>query len=164
MHELDKQVGDILQHYGIKGMRWTVRRSPEEIAEDAQAGVDALGEALEDAGDEVMGNDSILEELGDVIDVAFGGKGNLKKETKQLQDAIKDKMEDVGKDIKKRGERIAKMFGSTKKTTITTYINGRKISSNRTTTTVNKQSTKKKKKFEGKGLFEGVDKSVLRKR
>ena len=112
MHKLDKEVRDILQHYGIKGMKWNIRRDPEEIQADLEAGVNAAGEVLEDAGDEVMGNDSITKELGDVIDVFFGGKGNLEKETRQLKDAVKDKLEDVGKDIKKRGERmLTRMFG-----------------------------------------------------
>ena len=124
MHKLDKEVEDILQHYGIRGMKWNVRRDPEEIKKDLENGVNAAGEALEDAGDEVLGNDSITEELGDVLDIVFGGKGNLKKETAQLQDAVKDKLEDVGKDIKERGNRIlTRMFGKAeKKKTITTVL------------------------------------------
>lgn len=115
MHKLDKQVEEVLQHYGIKGMKWNIRRDPEEIQADIQNGVNAAGEALEDAGDEVMGNDSITEELGDVLDVFFGGKGNLEKETRQLTDAVKDKLEDVSKDIKKRGERmLTRLFGKSK--------------------------------------------------
>lgn len=124
MHKLDKQVEDILQHYGIKGMKWKVHRTPEEIKADAEAGVNAVGEALEDAGDEVMGNDSILEELGDVIDVALGGKGNMKREFAQLQDAVKDKLEDIPGEVKKRGDRIlTRLFGKSKpKMTMRTYV------------------------------------------
>lgn len=120
MHKLD----DVLKHYGVRGMKWGTRRDPEQIKEDLQNGVNAAGEALEDAGDEVLGNDSIMEELGDVIDVFFGGKGNMEKETRQLNDAIKDKVEDVSKDLKKRGERMLKnIFGESKpKKTISTFI------------------------------------------
>jgi hypothetical protein len=117
--DLEQNDGDeTLLHYGVKGMQWGVRKSPEQLKADAQEAAAAAGEALEDAGDEVLGNDSIGEELGDVIDVLFGGKGDLEKETNQLADAIKDKLEDVGKEIKERGERMSKMlFGESKKTT-----------------------------------------------
>lgn len=115
---------DDLKHHGIKGMQWGKRRTPEEIKLDIQNGAGAAGEALEDAGDEVFGNDSITEELGDVIDVIFGGKGNLKKEYRQLKDAVKDKLEDVGSDIKKRGKNIlTKMFGESKNTRKVTTTN-----------------------------------------
>ena len=114
-HHLDDQVEDILQHYGIRGMRWGVRRSDAEIKEDIKNSVDALGEAIEDADDEVMGNDSITEELTDVLDIVFGGEGNLEKETKQLTDAVKDKVEDIGKEVKERGSRIlTRIFGESK--------------------------------------------------
>lgn len=157
MHELDKQVEDILQHYGIKGMKWKVRRTPEEIKEDAEAGVNAVGEALEDAGDEVFGNDSILEELGDVIDVALGGKGNMKKEFAQLTDAVKDKLEDIPKEVKERGDRIlTKLFGKSKPKTRITSLNPK--------ITTPKQPKPSKKKLKGKGLFDNVDRSVFRKR
>jgi hypothetical protein len=127
MHKLDKEVENILQHYGIKGMKWNIRRDPEEIREDMKNGVNAAGEALEDAGDEVLGNDSITEELGDVLDVAFGGKGNLEKETAQLVDAVKDKLEDVGKEVKERGNRIlTRLFGKAEnKRTVTTFISSK---------------------------------------
>jgi hypothetical protein len=118
LHKLDEEVKDILKHYGVKGMKWDVRRTPEEIAKDTQNGVNAVGEVIEDAGDEITGNDSITKELGDVLDVVFGGKGNLKKETAQLKDAVKDKLEDVGDDIKKRGSRIlTRIFGKSKNKT-----------------------------------------------
>lgn len=114
-HKLDTEVEELLQHFGIKGMKWNIRRSDEQIKEDLENGVNAAGEALEDAGDEVFGNDSITEELGDVLDIVLGGKGNLKKETAQLKDAIKDKAEDVAKDVKERGSRIlTRMFGKSK--------------------------------------------------
>lgn len=124
MHKLDKEVENILQHYGIKGMKWNITRTDEQIAEDMRNGVNAAGEALEDAGDEVLGNDSITKELGDVIDVAFGGKGDLGKEVSQLKDAVKDKLEDVGDEIKERGSRIlTRLFGKAEnKKTVTTFM------------------------------------------
>lgn len=123
-HELDNEVDDILKHWGIQGMKWDVRRTPEQIKSDAKNGVDAAGEALENAGDEVLGNDSIMKELGDVLDIVFGGKGDIKKQTDQLKDAVKDKVQDVSKDIKKRGYvMLERIFGkSENKTTITTTI------------------------------------------
>ncbi len=121
MHKLDEKVEEILQHYGIKGMKWNIRRSEEEIKEDIQNGVNAAGEALEDVGDDIAGNDSIGEELGDVIDVAFGGKGDIGKEASELKDAIKDKLEDIGNEIKERGTRIlTNLFGKAEKTKKTT--------------------------------------------
>lgn len=117
-------VESLLRHHGVKGMKWNVRRSPDEIKADAKNGVNAVGEALEDAGDEIMGNESITEELGDVIDVLLGGKGNLKKETAQLKDAVKDKLEDVSKDIKERGKNILiNIFGESKPKKQVTFLN-----------------------------------------
>jgi len=113
-HKLDDEVEDVLKHWGIQGMKWDVKRSPEQIKADAEAGVNAVGEVMEDAGDEALGNDSVMGELGDVLDIVFGGEGNLKKETKQLVDATKDKLEDIGKDVKKRGYKmLERMFGTT---------------------------------------------------
>jgi hypothetical protein len=128
MNEIDKKLDDVLQHYGVKGMKWGVKRSPEELKSDIQDGVAAAGDALEDAGDEVMGNDSVGEELVDVLDVLFGGKGDLKKETRQLADAVKDKLEDVGAEIKKRGKvMLTRIFGEAKNTrTTTTSLDSRR--------------------------------------
>lgn len=133
-HKLDDEVEDVLKHWGIQGMKWDVRRSPEQIKADAEAGVNAVGETLEDAGDEVLGNDSVMGELGDVLDIVFGGEGNLKKETKQLVDATKDKLEDIGKDVKKRGfKMLERVFGKSQNKTVitgertmTTIVNGKR--------------------------------------
>lgn len=105
-HKLDQDVEDILQHFGIKGMKWGVRRTDAQIAADNAAGGGGASDLLEDLGDEVMGNESVGEELGDVLDVLLGGKGDLQKETRQLVDAVKDKVEDVSIEIRQRGERI----------------------------------------------------------
>ena len=69
-HKLDSEVEDILQHYGIKGMRWDVRRTAEEIAADAQAGVDAVGEKMDndDLSDLV---DDVLDQVSDVANSAI---------------------------------------------------------------------------------------------
>lgn len=105
-HKLDLEVESILQHYGIKGMKWGIKRSEEEIQADVKAGVDAAGNALEDAGDEIFGNDSIIEELQDVIDTAFSTDGNMEKEWSEFTDAVKDKVEDVADSVKKTGQNI----------------------------------------------------------
>lgn len=114
-HKLDEEVEDILTHYGVKGMRWGVQRDPIEIQGGEGGGGGGEGEdpleKLEDAGDEVLGNESIIEEFGDVMDVFFGGKGNLKKEVAQFKDAVKDKVEDIGPSIKKRGKRMLERIG-----------------------------------------------------
>lgn len=112
-HKLDEEVEDILQHYGIKGMRWDIKRTPEQIDADARAGVDAVGEALLDAGDVIAGRNSITEELGDVLSVLFGGEGNLEKESAQLQRVTKRKLKAFSKDVKKRGiKMLERMFGT----------------------------------------------------
>ena len=103
MNEREKE--EFLMHFGVKGMKWGVRRTEEQLAAASEA-VGAGGELVEDLGDEVMGNDSISDELGDVIDIVLGGDGNIEKELVQLKDAVKDKLEDVTFDILERGETI----------------------------------------------------------
>lgn len=50
-----------LKHYGIKGMKWGVRRSPEELAEAESGAGGGGGDPDEDA-------ETLLEELKDFID------------------------------------------------------------------------------------------------
>jgi hypothetical protein len=96
-HELD----DVLKHYGIKGMKWGVKRSDEEIAAaNAEGGAGGGGEPEED--------EDFLDKVDDVLD-AFG-----------------EKMSDIGESLKKKGSDLLKsIFGEAKKTsTTTTFING----------------------------------------
>lgn len=166
MHKLD----ETLQHWGIKGMRWDIKRSPEEIADDAKNNVDAMGEALEDAGDEVLGNDDISDEFDDVVNAFKTGSSNLlNKELYELGDAVKDKVEDIPKDTIEKGrnflDKLGKKFtikttkSSTSYTTsgsVTTKsssskssytdLYGNKISKKEATRRINAQKKPKKKK------------------
>lgn len=65
-HKLDKEVEDVLQHFGIKGMKWETRRDDSEIADGDGGGgdeeelaekmdnvFDSLGKKLDDIGDTI---------------------------------------------------------------------------------------------------------------
>lgn len=99
-HKLDSEVEDILQHYGIKGMRWDVRRTAEEIAADAQAGVDAMGEQMDN-------ND-----LSDLMD-NFGDKfkdslDDASKTASKILKLTKLKMKDIRIGFSLKGKSIFK--------------------------------------------------------
>lgn len=184
-HKLDNLVEDTLLHYGIKGMKWDIRRTDEEIAA-ANGKLANAAEALEDAGDEVLGNESVGEELGDVLDILFGGEGNLEKETAQLIDATRDKLEDVSADIKKRGSvMMERMFGKSKGMTKGKTITGKDVKvktsdvkpiknpfTGKDIKITNKDGQEislmrkklKKPEFKAKNNFEGVDRKKLRNR
>lgn len=90
MHKLDKQVEDVLQHYGVKGMKWDVRRTQEQI--DAAGGSDGDDEELDESLIEEM-----ADQMGDVVD------------------AMKSKMGDIKDSIKKKGMKfLTGIFGKSK--------------------------------------------------
>lgn len=65
-HKLDEEVEDILQHYGIKGMKWGVMRTDAEIAGAAD------GEGAGGGGGEFEPEEeSMFEEMGEMFDEAM---------------------------------------------------------------------------------------------
>lgn len=91
-HELDEAVEDILQHFGIKGMKWGVRRSDEQIA-NAEGGGGGGGGEEEEEEDE-----SLLEEMSDQLGEVF--------------DALGKKLDGIGKDVKSKGmSMLTSLFG-----------------------------------------------------
>lgn len=86
-HELDETVEDILQHYGIKGMSWGVRRTDAQIAAANNEGGGGGGGEEEEEVDE-----SLLEEFGDKVGDMF--------------DAFGKKLDSVGDAVKKKGMSI----------------------------------------------------------
>lgn len=107
------KVEEIIKHYGTSGMKWGFNDGKPNGKR--KAGSD-LKEELEEKVDVALGTDKIGKELGDVINVALGGKGNLKREYRQLKAAVNKKVSKISKDVKKRGERILlRMFGPAEK-------------------------------------------------
>lgn len=78
-HKLDEKVEDVLQHYGIKGMKWGVTRSEEQIA--AQDGASGGGGGEED-------DENFLEEIEDKLE---GVMNTIEKKLGNVSDAIKKK-------------------------------------------------------------------------
>lgn len=129
---------DLLKHYGVKGMKWEHRNVDPEIQklidarneefkniQDAHSNIEErLNKTAYDLKNLVGGKRSIAQELGDVVKVAFGGKGSLNKESRDVKYAVTDKVNSVSKDLKKKGyDTLLKIFGpAKKKSTITTYI------------------------------------------
>ena len=72
-HKLDDEVEDILQHYGIKGMKWKVKKG-EETDESAGGGGDGEGEEDKES----------LKEIGEALDA-------MKKKLGSMSDAMKKK-------------------------------------------------------------------------
>lgn len=89
-HMLDGEVEEILQHYGIKGMKWGVRRTDQQLAEAEGGGGGG--------GDEEEEDESLLDEISDTVSDVF--------------DAVGEKLEDVGDTIKKKGKSLlVNIFG-----------------------------------------------------
>lgn len=92
-HKLEQEVEDILQHFGIKGMKWGVRRTEEQIAADESAGGGG-GEGEED--------ESLFEEMSDAI--------------KDALESLDKKLDSISDSIKKKGYNVLKsIFGETKR-------------------------------------------------
>lgn len=90
-HKLDQEVEDILQHYGVKGMKWKVTKSKESAGSDEEDSAGGGG------GDD----DNVFEELSD----------KLKKGIK----AMDKKMNSISKSMKKKGYKILEgIFGKSK--------------------------------------------------
>jgi len=89
VHKLDEQVEDVLKHFGIKGMKWDIRRTPEQIAAD---GKDGSGGGASDVDEESD------EDFGDKMD--------------EMIDALQSKMGDIKDSIKKKGMKfLTGIFG-----------------------------------------------------
>lgn len=77
-HKVDKEIEDILQHYGVKGMKWKVRKAANESASEESGAGGGDGEV----------DESLLEEmkdkLGDTLDA-------LDKKLNKLSDKLKKK-------------------------------------------------------------------------
>lgn len=132
------KTADILKHYGVKGMKWEHRNVDPEIQklidardqnfkdiQDAHSNIEErLNKTAYDLKNLVGGKRSVTQELGDVVKVAFGGKGSLNKESRDLKYAVTDKLNSVSKNVKKTGyNALLKIFGpAKKKSTITTYV------------------------------------------
>lgn len=96
-HKLDDATEEILQHYGIKGMKWDVIRTDEQIAAangKSQSEAAGGGEGIEDV-------EGFLDEFGDTV-----GK---------VVDVIGETLGDVGDSVKKNGMKLlTSIFGKSK--------------------------------------------------
>lgn len=77
-HKLDQEVEDILQHFGIKGMKWGVKRAEESSSSEDSSGGGGGGEI----------DESLLEQLGDSFKDALKA---LDKSLDKVSDSIKKK-------------------------------------------------------------------------
>ena len=80
-----------LKHYGVKGMRWGVRRSEEELADAGGEGEGAGGGGFEEELEEVL--DGFQEFAENVIDEVSDIKLNVLKGFKDFTDKGKEKVD-----------------------------------------------------------------------
>jgi len=101
-HKLDDKLDEVLQHYGVKGMRWDVIRTPEQIAaangqSTSQQPGGAGGESSSDDDDSFLEN--ATESFGKAIK------------------ALDKKLDSIGDSVKKKGMSLLKgLFGKSKVT------------------------------------------------
>lgn len=91
-HKLNELVEDTLQHYGVKGMKWGVRRSPSQLA---AAGGGGGGSSDEDSED----------------------RDDTESKVKEVMDHVNKKISEMSKSIKEKGKSLlTKIFGESKVT------------------------------------------------
>lgn len=79
-HKVDKEIEDVLQHYGVKGMKWKVRKAANESAsEENGAGGGGDGEEVDE---------SLLEEMKDKLEDTVNA---LEKKLGKISDKLKKK-------------------------------------------------------------------------
>lgn len=100
-HKLDNLTEDVLQHYGIKGMKWDVIRTDEQIA---AANGKATASESAGGGEGEPDDEGFLESIGDTISKAA--------------DAFGESLDDIGDSVKKQGMKLLTgIFGKSKVTT-----------------------------------------------
>lgn len=93
-HKLDTEVEDLLQHFGVKGMKWGVKRSEEELA-GAEGGEGGGGGGGEEEEEDEEEDESLLDELKDGLEnLEDTLKGAMGKTLGSISDAIKKEGEE----------------------------------------------------------------------
>ena len=106
-HNLDEEVEDILQHYGIKGMKWGVRRSQEQIEMDEAAAAGGGGEEEEE-------EEGLLDDVKDKLE--------------EVGEAMTKTLSEIGDKAKKAGSALlTAIFGTTEDSRREDRVNGRAI-------------------------------------
>lgn len=77
-HKVDKEIEDVLQHYGVKGMKWKVRKAANESASE-ENGAGGGGEEVDE---------SLLEEMKDKLEDTVNA---LEKKLGNISDKLKKK-------------------------------------------------------------------------
>lgn len=93
-HKLDEEVEDILQHYGIKGMKWGVKRSDDKDSSSVDSA--AGGGGIEDEDDENV-SDEERDKLGDVLKSLNVKLGKMNDSMKEKGKALMAKLLGKGK-------------------------------------------------------------------
>ncbi len=115
---------DILEHYGIKGMKWGVRRSDEQLArargktprsEDSSKAKESLGKA-KTSGAGTLSNRE-LQELNKRLNLEKNYADLIRPKTKQSKPLSKEDKEFIAFLIRKSGELLVKEVARRRSTT-----------------------------------------------
>lgn len=118
MHELDKEVEEILQHYGVKGMKWGVTKPSKKEPSSGGGGGGADPDLMSQLDKRKLETAAkrTSSDLGTVIDTTLKGQGVSDKDRKKLKQSAQTTVRVIKDNVKASGKRLlnkykTKLFG-----------------------------------------------------